>query len=76
MPGKQEITTAANSAVQSANSAVSAAREQMPSREHAIFYGALGGAAVLSVIEWPVALAIGVGAALVSKRSQSTSSKQ
>ena len=68
VPGKQEITSAANSAVESAGSAVSAVREQMPSREHAIFYGALGGAAALSVIEWPVALAIGVGTALVSRR--------
>lgn len=68
VPGKQEITSAANSAVESAGSAVSAVREQMPSREHAIFYGVLGGAAALSVIEWPVALAIGVGTALVSRR--------
>lgn len=72
VPGRQEISSAANSAVEQAGSAVSAVREQMPSRDHAIFYGALGGAAALSVIEWPVALAIGVGTALVSRsKSQS-----
>lgn len=72
VPGREEISSAANSAVTQAGSAVSAVREQMPERDQALFYGALGGAAALSVIEWPVALAIGVGTALVSRsKSQS-----
>jgi hypothetical protein len=74
VPGKEQITSAANTAVEQAGSAVSTVREHMPSREHALFYGALGGAAALSVIEWPVALAIGVGTALVN-RGQSGSTR-
>lgn len=75
VPGKEQITSVANTAVEQAGSAVNTVREHMPPREHTLFYGALGGAAALSVIEWPVALAIGVGTALVNRgKSDKTTS--
>jgi hypothetical protein len=48
-------------------SAAEAVRAQLPSRDHALFYGGLTAGAVLSIIDWPVALAIGVGHALVTR---------
>ena len=58
VPGREDLTSAANSV-----------RSQLPSRDHALFYGALGLSAAFAVIDWPVALAIGVGTALVSRGS-------
>lgn len=58
VPGREDVTSAAN-----------AVRSQLPSRDHALFYGALGLSAAFAVIDWPVALAIGVGTALVSRGS-------
>jgi hypothetical protein len=49
-------------------SAAETVRAQLPSRNHALFYGGLTAGAVLSIIDWPVALAIGVGHALVTRR--------
>jgi hypothetical protein len=45
-------------------------QENLPSREQAVFYGGLGALAIFSVIEWPVAVAIGAGT-LVSQRATS-----
>ncbi len=44
----------------------------MPSSdvEKILYYGALGSLAVLEIIEWPVALLIGVGFAFLSKRKK------
>jgi hypothetical protein len=39
----------------------------LPSPKAALYFGGLVGAAALEVIEWPVAVAIGVGAALASR---------
>lgn len=48
------------------NSAVDTVRAQLPTRERTVFYGALAAGTVFSVIEWPVAVAIGVATELVS----------
>lgn len=40
-------------------------RENLPPPEQMVYYGGLATLAVFSVIEWPVAAAIGVGTALV-----------
>jgi hypothetical protein len=61
LPSTQDVTAAAQ-----------VVRSQMPSPTHALFYGGLAAGAILSVIEWPVALAIGVGTALVSREPAST----
>ena len=39
----------------------------VPSAERLAFYGGLGILAVVNVISWPVALAIGVGAAVAAR---------
>lgn len=48
-------------------SAVDTVRGQLPSRDQLLFYGGLTAAAAFSVIEWPVAAAIGIGNALVQR---------
>ncbi|GAA2792521.1 hypothetical protein [Saccharopolyspora taberi] len=60
LPSRQDVTAAASSAAETV-------RAQLPSRGQAVFYGALGLGAALSMIEWPVALAIGVGNALIER---------
>lgn len=45
--------------------AVSAIRSRLPSPAQAAYYAGLGVLGVLELIEWPVALAIGVGTAMV-----------
>ena len=42
-------------------------RVMVPPPEQLAIYAALGGLAVLELIDWPVALAMGVGSALVSR---------
>ncbi len=39
----------------------------LPSPKAALYFGGLVGAAALEIIEWPVAVAIGVGTALASR---------
>ncbi|MGI8313295.1 hypothetical protein [Saccharopolyspora hattusasensis] len=56
MPGRKELA-----------SAVETVRRQLPSRDQALFYGGLTAAAAFSLIEWPVAAAIGIGNALVQR---------
>ncbi|MEU5846745.1 hypothetical protein [Saccharopolyspora shandongensis] len=56
MPGRKELA-----------SAVDTVRGQLPSREQALFYGGLTAAAAFSLIEWPVAAAIGIGNALIQR---------
>lgn len=43
-------------------------RVPVPSPEQLAIYAALGGLAVLELIDWPVALAMGVGSTVVSRR--------
>lgn len=62
LPTQKDLTSAADSV-----------RSQLPSRSHAVFYGGLALGAAFSVIEWPVALAIGVGTALVSRSGEQES---
>lgn len=59
LPGGQQLT-----------SAVESVRANMPSREQALFYGGLAASAAFSLIEWPVAVAIGVGGALVQRMAR------
>jgi hypothetical protein len=47
--------------------AAGAATSLLPSRDRLLYYGGLGTAAVLGVIEWPVAIAIGAGIAIVER---------
>ncbi|WP_233575915.1 hypothetical protein [Saccharopolyspora rhizosphaerae] len=56
IPGRDEVA-----------STVSAVRGALPSREQLLFYSGLTAAAALSVIEWPVAAAIGIGTAVVQR---------
>lgn len=49
------------------DSTVTAVRGALPSRDQLLFYGGLTAAAALSVIEWPVAAAIGIGTAVVRR---------
>lgn len=49
------------------NSAVRRAGGLLPSRTAAIYYGGLAATALVGLIEWPVAAAIGVGTALASR---------
>lgn len=56
MPGRRQLT-----------SAVDSVRAQLPSRERAVFYGALAAGTVFSIIEWPVALAIGAATAVIGR---------
>lgn len=55
---------------QQVNSAADSVRSQLPSRDQALFYGGLAAGAAFSLIEWPVAVAIGVGNALVTRNVQ------
>ena len=59
LPGWQEVNSAADSV-----------RSQLPSRDQALFYGGLAAGAAFSLIEWPVAVAIGVGNALITRNVQ------
>lgn len=61
LPGKEDV-----------NSAVETVRSQLPSRDQALFYGGLAAGAAFSIIEWPVAVAIGVGNALVQRTARHT----
>ncbi|MFR9731614.1 hypothetical protein ACL03H_20495 [Saccharopolyspora sp. MS10] len=54
LPGKKELASAADTV-----------RAQLPEPGHALFYGGLAAGVALSLLEWPVALAIGVGTAVV-----------
>ncbi len=49
------------------NSAANSVRSQLPSREDSMFYGGLAAGAAFALIDWPVALAIGVGHAMLSR---------
>ncbi|MFC7340399.1 hypothetical protein [Saccharopolyspora griseoalba] len=59
LPGRENLTSTA-----------AAVRDQLPSRNQLLFYGGLTAAAALSVIEWPVAAAIGIGTAVVQRSAQ------
>ena len=52
--------------VQAAGSATSL----LPPRNSLLYYGGLGTAALLGVIEWPVAIAIGAGIAIMQRSHQ------
>lgn len=43
-------------------------RVPVPSPRQLAIYAALGGLAAIEIIDWPVALAMGVGSALVSRK--------
>lgn len=53
--------------------AADAVRGYLPSRSMMVYYGGLGALAALSVIEWPVAAAIGVGAAVAQRSGNARS---
>lgn len=55
LPGREEFASAAETV-----------RSQLPTTKQALFYGGLAAGTVLSLLEWPVALAIGVGTAVVT----------
>jgi len=41
---------------------------RVPSPDQLAFFGVLGGLVVLELIDWPVAVAIGIGSAVVSRQ--------
>ena len=52
------------------NSAADSARSYLPSRERALFYGGLAAGTVFSLIQWPVAVAIGLATEVVTREQQ------
>lgn len=52
------------------NSAAHTARSYLPSRERALFYGSLAAGTVFSLIQWPVAVAIGLATEVVTREQQ------
>jgi hypothetical protein len=50
--------------------AAGAATSMLPPRDRLLYYGGLGTAAVLGVIEWPVAIAVGAGIAIAQRSHQ------
>jgi hypothetical protein len=55
---------------QDVDAAVQAVQPYLPSPQQAAYYGALAALATVELIEWPVALAIGAGSALVQRAQQ------
>jgi hypothetical protein len=51
-------------------------RVPVPSPRQLAIFAALGGLAVMEVIDWPVALAMGVGSALVSRKLSNLESRE
>lgn len=60
VPTRQELDTAARNT-----------RSKMPPRSALVFCGGLAATAALGVIEWPVAVAVGVGTVLATRRGGS-----
>jgi hypothetical protein len=50
--------------------AAGSATNYLPSRDRLLLYGGLGTAAVIGVIEWPVAIAVGAGVAVAQRSRQ------
>jgi hypothetical protein len=51
-------------------------RVPFPRPDQLAFYGALAGLVAIEMVDWPVAVAIGVGHALISGRPQQSSSRE
>ncbi|MEV5541905.1 hypothetical protein AB0L13_34220 [Saccharopolyspora shandongensis] len=64
IPGQEDVAGVVNTV-----------RENLPSPLQLAYYGGLGALAALSVIEWPVAAAIGIGAVLAQRAGSSGSSQ-
>lgn len=54
--------------------AVTRVRAGLPLAEQLAYYGGLGALAALSVIDWPVAAAIGVGTVVAQRAAEGTGS--
>ncbi|MBB5158132.1 hypothetical protein [Saccharopolyspora phatthalungensis] len=65
LPKREDITSAAG-----------VVRDRLPSPDQALFYGGLAALTAFSMIEWPVALAIGVGNALVQRTVEQGTKKR
>lgn len=57
-------------AIPAVDAVAKAAREHIPSRGTALFYAGLAGTAVVGLIPWPVAAAVGIGTALAQRDKQ------
>jgi hypothetical protein len=57
-------------AIPAADAVTHVAREYIPSRGTALFYTGLAGTAVIGLIPWPVAAAVGIGTALAQRDKQ------
>ena len=55
--------------------AAGAAATLLPPRDKLLYYGGLGVAAAVGVIEWPVAVAVGAGVALVDRSRRAGSGR-
>lgn len=62
LPGRAEV-----------EGAIGTVRKSLPPPEQMIYYGGLAALAVFSVIEWPVAAAIGVGTAIAQRATAHSS---
>ncbi|WP_245761724.1 hypothetical protein [Saccharopolyspora shandongensis] len=62
IPGQENVTSVVNSV-----------RENLPSPGQLAYFGGLGALAALSVIEWPVAAAIGIGTLVAQRAAKGTS---
>jgi hypothetical protein len=65
LPGRAEI-----------EEAIGTVRKNLPPPEQMVYYGGLAALAVFSVIEWPVAAAIGVGTAVAQRTAQGFGGRQ
>lgn len=55
--------------------AAGSATNYLPSRDKLLLYGGLGTAAVIGVIEWPVAIAVGAGVAVAQRSRQESTGR-
>jgi hypothetical protein len=75
-PSHREVTRRVRDADRFALQLPVVGRVPIPRPDQLAFYGALAGLVVVELVDWPVAVAIGVGHALVSGRPEQKSSER
>jgi hypothetical protein len=74
-PSHREVTRRVREADRFALQLPVVGRVPIPRPDQLAFYGALAGLVAVELVDWPVAVAIGVGHALVSRRPEQKSSE-
>jgi hypothetical protein len=74
-PSHREVTRRVREADRFALQLPVVGRVPIPRPDQLAFYGALAGLVAVELVDWPVAVAIGVGHALVSGRPEQKSSE-